>query len=85
MKQFSNGGILLLFYNNGHTSFADDSRNPYWLSSGVLTADGRAVMWSQPEIVIYNREHDDRPGYPGELCPQGDHINMIVQVSEFPA
>ena len=66
MKQFSNGGFLLLFYNNAYTSFADSSRNPYWLSSGVLSSDGTEVLWSQPEIVIYDRIVDQRPGYPGE-------------------
>eukprot|EP00117_Sycon_ciliatum_P020551 scpid33968/ scgid0848/ len=40
----------------------DNSRNPYWLASGIALDDGR-ILWSQPEIIIYDRV-PTRPGYP---------------------
>ena len=53
---------LLLFYNNAGNSFGQ--RNPYWLACGIEAA-GSGILWSQPEIVIYDRyNHGDRPGYP---------------------
>ncbi|XP_065833613.1 uncharacterized protein [Oscarella lobularis] len=62
MKQFSNGMYLLLYYNNGETGFT--SRNPYWLSSGILNSSGDGILWSQPEIILYERDPSGRPGYP---------------------
>eukprot|EP00041_Stephanoeca_diplocostata_P023605 m.582544 g.582544 ORF g.582544 m.582544 type:complete len:792 (-) comp22337_c1_seq16:1784-4159(-) len=51
-KRMHNGQYLLLFYNNAGGGFSQ--RDPYWLAAGVESAtDG--ILWSQPEIVLYNR------------------------------
>ena len=40
------GAYLLLWYFNSHVnSFAN--RNPYWLSSGFVSAQGDQVLWSE--------------------------------------
>ena len=51
---------LMLFYNN-----RAEMRNPYFLSAGVES--NGAILWSQPEVAIYDREtHDGTSagGYP---------------------
>jgi hypothetical protein len=77
LKRFRNGRYLLLWYFNGETGFGNgkdgenlNNRNPYWLSSGRETLQG-TVVFSAPEIVLYNRSaiHNTgagvaRPGYP---------------------
>ena len=65
------GRWLLLWYNNGEKLFYE--RNPYWLSIGVEDAARGEVLFSQPEIFLYdalsqghgdNYTAADRPGYP---------------------
>jgi hypothetical protein len=72
LKRFGNGRYLMLWYNNGETSFAGDAglnnRMPYWLSAGTETSVG-SIVFSQPEVVLFNRsaiptKATCRPGYP---------------------
>jgi len=44
------GRYLLIYYNNHGAA-----RNPYWLSVGLETEDGE-ILWSQPELVVYDRD-----------------------------
>ena len=39
----------MLYYNNRAAA-----RNPYWLSAGIEV--GGVVLWSQPEVAIYDRD-----------------------------
>ena len=77
LKRFRNGLYLLLWYFNGETGFGNgkdrenlNNRMPYWISSGRETAEGD-ILFSAPEIVLYNRsaiyntaKGVARPGYP---------------------
>eukprot|EP00040_Diaphanoeca_grandis_P019268 m.101663 g.101663 ORF g.101663 m.101663 type:complete len:791 (+) comp27342_c0_seq1:36-2408(+) len=76
------GGWLLVFYNNAHISYAGDSRNPYWLSVGHEVS-GSTVLWSQPEIVLYNNTDPiDRPGYPDFITNTDEQGNLQVWLTE---
>ena len=55
----------MLKVSNSIVTLGFDSRNPYWLSSGIVNQSGDGIMWSQPEIVLYDRDQMTRPGYPG--------------------
>ncbi|XP_062503358.1 uncharacterized protein LOC134180262 isoform X2 [Corticium candelabrum] len=79
MKQFSNGRYLLLFYNNGDTGF--NSRNPYWLCCGITNKSGDTIMWSQPEIILYDRIQDSRPGYP-DFIEEDDGAIYITETQK---
>ena len=64
-KLMPNGVYLLLYFNQwGKHDYFD--RDPYWLSAGFESADGR-ILWSQPEVILYDRaDHRGTPagGYP---------------------
>jgi len=50
-KRVSKKHFLMLYYNNKNGgSFG---RDPYWLSCGIEVND--TILWSQPEIVLYDR------------------------------
>lgn len=70
-RKLTGGRWLLLWYNNGEKTFYE--RVPYWLSVGVEDAARGEVLFSQPEVYLYdalNQGHGDnytaadRPGYP---------------------
>ena len=57
-KMMSPGIWLMLYYNNPGGGWY--GRDPYFLSCGreVVYEDGRFdILWSQPEIVLYDREY----------------------------
>jgi hypothetical protein len=60
----SNGKFLYWFHNHGGNWYED--RNPTWLCCGVEddTPDGKAIKWSQPEIVLYDDDTFVRMSYP---------------------
>ena len=62
------GTHLLLFYNNNGKGYSPSTRNPYWLSAGRET-ENATILWSQPEIVVYDRIRTTAPGYPGTALP----------------
>lgn len=73
---------LLPRYNNYNTGFTAAngraSRNPYWLSAGHETSDGR-ILFSQPEIVLYGvAESDQRAGYPDFI----EDVDGSIWISE---
>ncbi len=56
----SDGRLLFWFHNNSERSFR--SRNPAWITGGVVK-DG-FVHWSQPEILLYDPDPNQRMSYP---------------------
>lgn len=62
----SAGKFLLWFHNNGTRSFAN--RNPAWLAGGV-EAEGD-IIWSEPEILLYDPDPKTRMSYP-DFIEQG--------------
>lgn len=70
-----NGKYLYWFHNHGgrfirehpqRRTIAYEDRNPVWLSGGV-EADGpkgKIILWSQPEIVLYDDDPMIRMSYP---------------------
>ncbi len=59
-----NGKFLYWFHNHGGHDYED--RNPVWLSGGVEadSPEGRIILWSQPEIVLYDDDPFIRMSYP---------------------
>eukprot|EP00054_Salpingoeca_dolichothecata_P027728 m.204677 g.204677 ORF g.204677 m.204677 type:complete len:652 (+) comp26036_c3_seq2:94-2049(+) len=61
---------LLLYYNRGfvypgahlHDNFGP--RNPYWLAAGWANSYSTSVLWSQPEVILYELDITSRIGYP---------------------
>eukprot|EP00939_MAST-03C_sp_MAST-3C-sp1_P003785 g3785.t1 len=76
-KRLTKEGVyLMLFYNNaGGGSFG---RDPYFLSCGHET--DRSILWSQPEIGIYDREY--RGGTSGGGYP--DFVFTRNESNRFP-
>ncbi len=60
------GRYLLWFHNNGTRTY--HARNPVWIAAGA-ERDGH-VHWSQPEILLYDRDPKGRMSYP-DLIEQG--------------
>ncbi|RNC82268.1 MAG: exo-alpha-sialidase [Phycisphaera sp.] len=54
------GKYLLWFHNHGGIDF--NNRNPGWASAGV-EHDGE-ILWSQPEILLYDNDPKARISYP---------------------
>ena len=59
-----NGKFLYWFHNHGGHDYED--RNPVWLSGGAEadSPEGRIILWSQPEIVLYDDDPFIRMSYP---------------------
>lgn len=66
-----NGRCLYWFHNHGGRDYAD--RNPAWLCGGVEAdlPEGKAILWSQPEIVLYDDDVFLRISYPDLLEENG--------------
>mgnify|MGYP001202444594 CR=1 FL=1 len=83
----SNGKYLLWFHNNGGPAAADPSwhqychRNPAWLAAGreIDTPTGKAIEWSQPEILLYDTDPDARISYPDLLEIDGEYYVTETQ------
>ncbi|MCX7015050.1 MAG: exo-alpha-sialidase [Candidatus Sumerlaeota bacterium] len=70
----SNGKFLYWFHNHGGRfireatkAFAPyEDRNPAWLCGGIEAdlPEGRIILWSQPEIVLYDDDPFIRMSYP---------------------
>jgi len=60
----SNGRFLYWFHNHGEKSYSN--RNPVWLLGGVEadSQEGKIILWSQPEIVLYDDDVQIRMSYP---------------------
>lgn len=75
----SNGKYLYWFHNHGGGPSARgawnpyDDRNPVWLSAGeeADSPGGRLIVWSQPEILLYDDDPCIRMSYPDLIETEG--------------
>lgn len=75
----SNGKFLYWFHNHGGSFIRNmpewgpyEDRNPAWLCAGVErdSPQGKIIVWSQPEIVLYDDDPFIRISYP-DLIEEG--------------
>ncbi len=71
------GKYLLWFHNHGGTDF--NNRNPGWVSAGV-EYEGR-ILWSQPEILLYDNDPNTRISYPDLIVDDGRYFITETQKS----
>jgi len=64
-----NGKYLFWYHNNGGWNFG--IRNPAWISGGI-EKDGK-ILWSQPEILLYEEEPSVRMSYPDLIEQDGNY------------
>ncbi len=64
-----NDNYLLWYHNNGANNYS--SRNPAWISGGI-EKDGK-ILWSQPEILLYEDDPDVRMSYPDLIEQNGKY------------
>ncbi|MGI6280198.1 MAG: sialidase family protein [Acutalibacteraceae bacterium] len=75
VRKYSNGKYTLWFHNHGRKLLHDPGkgylgRNPAWMCGGV-EKDGY-IYWSQPEIILYSRDCDERMSYPDFIEDGGE-------------
>jgi len=77
------GRYLYWFHNHGGRRYED--RNPAWLCGGVErdTPQGRTIVWSQPEIVLYDDDVFVRLSYP-DLIQEGGRWFLSETQKELP-
>ncbi|MHC1693675.1 MAG: sialidase family protein [Eubacteriales bacterium] len=85
-----NGKYLYWFHNHGGTWY--DDRNPVWLCGGVEadSPEGRIILWSQPEILLYDDDTHIRISYPDLLEQDGRYFvtetqKNLARTHEIPA
>ncbi|MBV6640604.1 MAG: exo-alpha-sialidase [Cyclobacteriaceae bacterium] len=76
-----NGKYLYWYHNHGGRSY--DDRNPVWISGGVEVdgPDGKIIQWSQPEILLYDRDPYIRMSYPDMVEEEGEYYFTETQKS----
>jgi hypothetical protein len=86
-----NGRYLYWFHNHGGTTYSNQ-RNPAWLAAGheVDTPAGKAIAWSEPEILLYDEDWSVRMSYPDFVEDGGRYFitetqKTIARVHEVPA
>jgi hypothetical protein len=67
MWKTEKGQLLLWHHNHGGKDFSD--RNPVWISGGIINGD--EIMWSEPEILLYEPQVDKRISYPDLVEEKG--------------
>ncbi|MCK9479779.1 MAG: glycoside hydrolase [Firmicutes bacterium] len=62
-----------LYWFNNHSGRGYEDRNPAWISAGVEidTPKGKAISWSQPEILLYADDPFIRMSYPDLIEEDG--------------
>jgi len=65
----NNGKYLFWHHNNGWWNY--QKRNPAWISGGI-EKNGR-IIWSQPEILLYEKDPDIRMSYPDLIEQNGQY------------
>ena len=85
-----NGRYLYWFHNHGGTTYGNQ-RNPAWLAAGheVDTPAGKAIAWSEPEILLYDDDLTVRMSYPDYVEDGGRYFitetqKTIARVHEIP-
>jgi len=87
--RLTNGSYLYWFHHHGGRSY--EGRNPVWLCGGreIDTPAGRRLMWSAPEIFLYDDDPLIRMSYP-DLIEAGDRVYLtetqkdVARVHEVP-
>ena len=85
-----NGSYLYWFHNHGgrfirehprRRSNAYEDRNPVWISGGVEadSPQGRVIVWSQPEILLYDDDPYIRMSYPDLIEEDGKYFFTETQ------
>ena len=76
-----NGKYLYWFHNHGGRSY--DDRNPVWISGGVEVdgPNGKIIQWTQPEILLYDRDPYIRMSYPDLVEEEGEYYFTETQKS----
>src|SRR5690606_23805667 len=61
----TNGRYLYWYHNHGGFTFGNQ-RNPAWIAGGheVDTPAGKAIAWSEPELLLYDDDMNARISYP---------------------
>lgn len=84
------GRYLYWFHNHGGNS-TNNQRNPAWLAAGheVDTPAGKAIAWSEPEILLYDESLAVRMSYPDFVEDSGRYFftetqKTIARVHEVP-
>lgn len=82
VRRYSNGKYTLWFHNHGMDnratpSLAYQDRNPVWMCGGI-EKDGY-ILWSQPEIVLYDDEPRTRISYPDFIEQEGKYFISETQ------
>lgn len=74
-----NGKFLYWYHNHGGNWYED--RNPVWLCGGVEvdSPDGKVILWSQPEITLYDDDTYIRMSYPDLIEEDGDYYLFETQ------
>jgi len=67
VKKAGAGRYLLTCYNHGGTDF--DGRNPLWIAGGIQREG--TILWSEPEICLYDDDPATRIGYPDLIEQDG--------------
>ena len=77
VRKFSNGKFLLWYHNHGGEAVHARqwsyyaNRNPGWVSGGV-ERNGK-ILWSEPEILLYDDDENVRISYP-DFIEQNGHF-----------
>lgn len=74
-----NGRYLYWFHNHGGCWY--DDRNPVWLCGGVEvdSPEGKIILWSQPEIILYDDDSFLRMSYPDLVEEKGEYYLTETQ------
>ncbi len=87
----ANGKYLYWFHNHGgrvlreHPACADwaayEDRNPVWISGGIEqdSPQGRVIVWSEPEILLYDDDPYIRISYPDLVEVDGQYFVTETQ------
>lgn len=69
--KLENGQFIYWFHNNGGGWY--DDRNPVWCLAGAETdgPTGKIIEWSQPEILLYDKDPYIRISYPDLIQDSG--------------
>jgi hypothetical protein len=86
-----NGRYLYWFHNHGgpvvrargrtDSAYPYQHRNPVWLSAGTEAdgPDGRVILWSEPEVVLYDDDPLVRMSYPDLVEEEGRYYLAETQ------
>lgn len=93
----SNGKYLYWFHNHGGSLACRgnwnpyDDRNPVWICAGeeVDSPSGKQLVWSQPEILLYDDDPCIRMSYPDLLEDEGrfyisETQKIVARIHEIP-